>query len=223
VNNKHQCEYKTVYQYGQAEIIEKKSRFIASVKPVTTEQEAVDFINELKSKYWDAAHNVYAYVIGNNNIQRYSDDGEPAGTAGIPTLEVIKKEQLQDVVVVVTRYFGGTLLGAGGLVRAYGRSAKEGLVAAGIIYMRLCDNIKIKTDYTLLGKIQNEIVNSGHIIDGTIYQEDVTLFVLVNAQQSEQFIQNMIDITNGRVNISKVATKYIAIDEKGKLLSSTGS
>lgn len=223
MNNKHQCEYKTVYQYGQAEIIEKKSRFIASVKPVTTEQEAVDFINELKSKYWDAAHNVYAYVIGNNNIQRYSDDGEPAGTAGIPTLEVIKKEQLQDVVVVVTRYFGGTLLGAGGLVRAYGRSAKEGLVAAGIIYMRLCDNIKIKTDYTLLGKIQNEIVNSGHIIDGTIYQEDVTLFVLVNAQQSEQFIQNMIDITNGRVNISKVATKYIAIDEKGKLLSSTGS
>jgi uncharacterized YigZ family protein len=223
VDNKHQCEYKTVYQYGQAEIIEKKSRFIASVKPVTTEQEAVDFINELKSKYWDAAHNVYAYVIGNNNIQRYSDDGEPAGTAGIPTLEVIKKEQLQDVVVVVTRYFGGTLLGAGGLVRAYGRSAKEGLVAAGIIYMRLCDNIKIKTDYTLLGKIQNEIVNSGHIIDGTIYQEDVTLFVLVNAQQSEQFIQNMIDITNGRVNISKVATKYIAIDEKGKLLSSTGS
>ncbi|MDK2811724.1 MAG: hypothetical protein PWR27_2433 [Petroclostridium sp.] len=223
MNNKHQCEYKTVYQYGQAEIIEKKSRFIASVKPVTTEQEAVDFINELKSKYWDATHNVYAYVIGNNNIQRYSDDGEPAGTAGIPTLEVIKKEQLQDVVVVVTRYFGGTLLGAGGLVRAYGRSAKEGLVAAGIIYMRLCDNIKIKTDYTLLGKIQNEIVNSGHIIDGTIYQEDVTLFVLVNAQQSEQFIQNMIDITNGRVNISKVATKYIAIDEKGKLLSSTGS
>jgi uncharacterized YigZ family protein len=223
VNNKHQCEYKTVYQYGQAEIIEKKSRFIASVKPVTTEQEAVDFINELKSKYWDATHNVYAYVIGNNNIQRYSDDGEPAGTAGIPTLEVIKKEQLQDVVVVVTRYFGGTLLGAGGLVRAYGRSAKEGLVAAGIIYMRLCDNIKIKTDYTLLGKIQNEIVNSGHIIDDTIYQEDVTLFVLVNAQQSEQFIQNMIDITNGRVNISKVATKYIAIDEKGKLLSSTGS
>ncbi|WP_094547906.1 YigZ family protein [Petroclostridium xylanilyticum] len=223
MDNKHQCEYKTVYQYGQAEIIEKKSRFIASVKPVTTEQEAVDFINELKSKYWDAAHNVYAYVIGNNNIQRYSDDGEPAGTAGIPTLEVIKKEQLQDVVVVVTRYFGGTLLGAGGLVRAYGRSAKEGLVAAGIIYMRLCDNIKIKTDYTLLGKIQNEIVNSGHIIDGTIYQEDVTLFVLVNAQQSEQFIQNMIDITNGRVNISKVATKYIAIDEKGKLLSSTGS
>ncbi|MBZ4645101.1 MAG: uncharacterized protein JG777_590 [Clostridia bacterium] len=223
MNNKHQCEYKTVYQYGQAEIIEKKSRFIASVKPVTTEQEAVDFINELKSKYWDATHNVYAYVIGNNNIQRYSDDGEPAGTAGIPTLEVIKKEQLQDVVVVVTRYFGGTLLGAGGLVRAYGRSAKEGLVAAGIIYMRLCDNIKIKTDYTLLGKIQNEIVNSGHIIDDTIYQEDVTLFVLVNAQQSEQFIQNMIDITNGRVNISKVATKYIAIDEKGKLLSSTGS
>jgi uncharacterized YigZ family protein len=219
VSGERKSEYKTVYQYGEAEIIEKKSRFIASVKPVTTEQEALDFINEIKSKYWDATHNVYAYVIGHNNIQRYSDDGEPAGTAGIPVLEVIKKEQMQDVAVVVTRYFGGTLLGAGGLVRAYGKSAKEGLIVARIIYARLCHMVKLKTDYTLLGKIQNEIANAGHIIDNIIYQEDVTIFVLVPVQQSEQFIKNMINITSGRVSIEKTDSKYIAIDEQGNLLA----
>ncbi|NLY43980.1 MAG: YigZ family protein [Clostridiaceae bacterium] len=215
---KKQHNYKTVYRQAQAEIVEKKSRFIASVKPVSTEEEAIRFIDEMKSRYWDATHNVYAYVIGDGNIQRYSDDGEPAGTAGIPTLEVIKKEQLHDVVVVVTRYFGGTLLGAGGLVRAYGRSAKEGLVAAGIITMQLCDCIQIKSDYTLLGKIQHEISNSGHIIDGIVYEQDVTINVLVLTEQSDQFIKKMVDITNGRVIIKKQDTKYIAVDEQGRQL-----
>ncbi|MGE4283464.1 MAG: YigZ family protein [Clostridia bacterium] len=219
MRDEQHIEYKTVNKLGAAEIVEKKSRFIASVKPVASEQEAVKFISELKSKYWDATHNVYAYIIGSNYVQRYSDDGEPSGTAGIPTLEIIKKEQLQDVVVVVTRYFGGTLLGAGGLVRAYGKSAKEGLIAAGIITMRLCDCITIRSDYTLLGKIQNEIVGDGHIIEEIIYQEDVAIQVLVHTQLTEQFINNMIDVTSGRVDIEKTDTKYIATDEQGKLVA----
>ncbi|WHH60732.1 YigZ family protein [Petroclostridium sp. X23] len=215
-----QTEYKTVNQFGTAEIVEKKSRFIASVKPVATEEEALEFIAELKSKYWDARHNVYAYIIGDNHIQRYSDDGEPSGTAGIPVLEIIKKEQLQDVAVVVTRYFGGTLLGAGGLVRAYGKSAKEGLVAADIVTMKLCDSLKINADYTLLGKIQNEIGNAGHIIEEIVYRDDITIFVLVHTGETQRFVETMIDITNDRVNIEKAATKYIAVNEQGKLCSS---
>lgn len=211
---KHFQEYRTVACQAEAEIIEKKSRFIAHVKPVTTEEEAVAFIHELKSKYWDASHNVYAYVLGNNNIQRYSDDGEPSGTAGVPTLEVIKKEGLQDVVVVVTRYFGGTLLGAGGLVRAYGKSAKEGLVAAKMITRKPCRMIKIKVDYNMLGKVQNEIVNAGHIIENTVYEEDVTITVLVDVNQSEKFVKNMVDVTSGRVTIETIGSKYVSLEEK---------
>jgi len=116
--------YKTVSKEGTAEIVEKKSRFIASVKPVSTEEEALEFVSQVKAKYRDARHNVYAYVVTENNISRFTDDGEPSGTAGAPVLDVILKEGLTDVAIVVTRYFGGTLLGTGGLVRAYGKSAK---------------------------------------------------------------------------------------------------
>ena len=125
--------YKTLHEYGKDEYIVEKSVFIGHAKPVTSEEEARAFIDEMKAKYKDATHNVWAYTIGQSmNIQRYSDDGEPQGTAGIPTLELIKKEDLRDVVVVVTRYFGGVKLGAGGLVRAYTKGAKIGLEAAKI-------------------------------------------------------------------------------------------
>ena len=211
-------EYKTVFRHAEAELIEKKSRFIAHVKPIDNEDEAIEFINSLKAKYWDATHNVYAYLL-HGNIQRYSDDGEPTGTAGIPTLEVIRKEELKNVVVVVTRYFGGTMLGAGGLVRAYGKSAKEGLVAAGIIRKKLCHRLMINADYTLLGKIQNEIALGGDIIDEILYQEDVCLSVLIPVSQTESFIKNMIDTCNGRVKIVKKDTKYIAVNEHGKLVT----
>ncbi|HOQ06313.1 MAG TPA: YigZ family protein, partial [Clostridiales bacterium] len=127
-------DYLTVSKEAVAEIEEKKSRFIATVRPVSSEQEAQDFINRLKARYWDATHNVYAYYIcAGNVVQKFSDDGEPSGTAGLPVLEAIKKTGVQDVAVVVTRYFGGTLLGASGLVRAYGRSAALGIDAAGIV------------------------------------------------------------------------------------------
>lgn len=205
-------EYRTVAKEAHEEIVEKKSRFIAHVKPVDNEEDALSFINEVKSKYWDATHNVYAYVIGNNNIQRYSDDGEPSGTAGIPVLEIIKKEDLQDVVVVVTRYFGGILLGAGGLVRTYGKSAKEGIHKAGIVVMRLCDIVNITVNYTLLGKIQNEISNAGYIISSTVYEEDVTLSVCVPITETNFFIDNMINITNNRVSIKKKEQRYIKIN-----------
>ena len=126
-------EYKTVEFENSDEFIEKKSKFIGYVKPVKTQEEATEFINKIKSKHWDATHNVYAYVLQENNIQRYSDDGEPSGTAGVPVLDVILKSNLVDVCVVVTRYFGGTLLGAGGLVRAYSHGSKIAVEAGNII------------------------------------------------------------------------------------------
>jgi len=127
-------QYKTISKEATVEMEEKKSRFIANVKPVSSEEEALEFINNIRAKYWDATHNVYAYYIsGENIIQRFSDDGEPSGTAGMPVLEVIKRMELKDLVVVVTRYFGGILLGASGLVRAYSKSAALGIEAAGIV------------------------------------------------------------------------------------------
>ena len=148
-------QYKTVYQGGEAEIIEKKSRFIATVKPIKSDEEAIAFIESLKKKYWNATHNCSAYVIGEQfQIQRYSDDGEPSGTAGRPMLDVLLGEEIHDVAVVVTRYFGGTLLGTGGLVRAYSGSTKAGLAASKVIVKMHGQKLTVQTDYTGLGKIQ---------------------------------------------------------------------
>jgi uncharacterized YigZ family protein len=204
-------KYKTIEKQGMAEVIEKKSRFIANVIPVITEEEATAFISKIKAKYWDASHNVYAYVIGNNNIQRYSDDGEPSGTAGIPVLEIIKKENLQDIVVVVTRYFGGTLLGAGGLVRAYGKSAKEGINCAAIITQKLVDILEITLEYGLLNKIQCEVSASGYEIEHAEYRENVILNILVVIDETEGFINKITDLSNGSVTINKKGQKYSCI------------
>ncbi len=202
-------EYKTVKHHGTGEIIEKRSRFIANVKPVTTEQEALEFLNELKQKYWDARHNVYAYIIRNNNIMRYSDDGEPSGTAGVPVLDILKKEGLTDVIVVVTRYFGGILLGTGGLVHAYSKSAKEGILAAEIKNMILCQNLLLKCDYNLVGKLQYEIQGKENIFIGdTKYAEDVVISVFIPYENVDNFINNIIDKTNGNVNIEKLEVLY---------------
>ena len=148
-------QYKTVYRGGEAEIIEKKSRFIATVQSVKSEEEAIAFIESLKKKYWNATHNCWAYVIGEHfQTQRCSDDGEPSGTAGKPMLDVLLGEEIHDVVVVVTRYFGGTLLGTGGLVRAYSLSTKQGILASKVITKKYGRKLSIQTDYTGLGKIQ---------------------------------------------------------------------
>ena len=166
--------YRTIYEYGCDEFTEERSRFIGYAKPINSEEEAVEFVDEIKKKHKDATHNVWAYTVGPTmNIQRYSDDGEPQGTAGIPALEVIKKEDLRDVVVVITRYFGGIKLGAGGLVRAYTRGAKIGLEAGKIIDRIWYQEVKIKVDYNQIGRVQNEIMNLGYFVKDTIYLEDV--------------------------------------------------
>ena len=194
--------YKTLHEFGVDEIIIEKSTFIGYAKPISTEEEAVEFINEIKKKHKDATHNVWAYTVGQNmNIQRYSDDGEPQGTAGIPTLEVIKKEDLRDVVVVVTRYFGGIKLGAGGLVRAYTKGAKIGLEAAKIIEKVNYQEVKITIDYNRLGKVQNEIMNMGYFIKDTIYEDNVEIIVYSKQDKLEEIINKITDITSATANI----------------------
>lgn len=192
-------KYKTILEQAEAEISEKKSRFIATVRPVKTEEQARAFIEEMKKKYWDATHNVFAYQIGERNeIQRFSDDGEPQGTAGMPILNVLKGEDVKDTAIVVTRYFGGTLLGTGGLVRAYGKSAKEGLLAAGIAELILYCRYRVTVPYTESGKVQYEILQAGYVLHDTIYTDQVQFVVLVEADVAEQFEQQMTDILKGK-------------------------
>ncbi len=147
--------YKTVTEECVAEITEKKSRFIATLRHVETSEEATEFINEMRAKYWDATHNVYAYVLLDGNIKRYSDDGEPSGTSGIPSLNVLEGEGLFNTAVVITRYFGGTLLGTGGLVRAYSGAVKNVISNSRVVERRLCNIIKCTCAYNIWGKVQN--------------------------------------------------------------------
>lgn len=192
-------KYKTILEQAEAEISEKKSRFIATVRPVKTEEQARAFIEEMKKKYWDATHNVFAYQIGERNeIQRFSDDGEPQGTAGMPILNVLKGEDVKNTAIVVTRYFGGTLLGTGGLVRAYGKSAKEGLLAAGIAELVLYCRYHVTVPYTESGKVQYEILQAGHVLHDTVYTDQVQFVVLVEADVAEQFEKQMTDVLKGK-------------------------
>lgn len=191
------------------EIVEKRSRFIANVKPVESEAEAIAFLDSIRKKYWDARHNVYAYIIEKDNIQRYSDDGEPAGTAGVPVLDVLRKEEITNLVVVVTRYFGGILLGTGGLVHAYSKAAKVGVDAAQPIEMILADRLEISCEYTMLGKLQNEIARLGAKCGDAIYTENVKIPVFTAVSETEKFIAEIIDKTNGQAGIEKGETGYI--------------
>ena len=210
--------YKTLHDFGSDEIIIEKSTFIGYAKPIKTEEEAVEFVNEIKKKHKDATHNVWAYTVGPTmNIQRYSDDGEPQGTAGIPTLEVIKKEDLRDVVVVVTRYFGGVKLGAGGLVRAYTKGAKIGLDAAKIIEKVMYKEVKIKIDYNQLGKVQNEIMNLGYFIKDTAYTDEVEIVVYSKLEEVDGLTTKMIDITSATANITLGEEFYLS-EQNGQII-----
>ena len=210
--------YKTLHKFGVDEYIVEKSTFIGYAKPIKTEEEAIEFVNEIKKKHKDATHNVWAYTVGENmNIQRYSDDGEPQGTAGIPTLEVIKKEDLRDVVVVVTRYFGGIKLGAGGLVRAYTKGAKVGIEAGIGIEKVKCTEVKIKIEYTQLGRIQNEIMNLGFKVKDTIYSEDVEIIVYSKIEDVQSLTDRMIDITSGTADVS-IGEEYYLSEKDGQLI-----
>lgn len=202
-------QYKTIEDYGIAEIVEKRSKFIAHARPVSSKAEAIEYLNSLKQKYWDARHNVYAYILRENNIMRYSDDGEPSGTAGVPVLEILKKEELTDIIVVVTRYFGGILLGTGGLVHAYSKAAKAGVEAAGIVNMILCRKVKIKCDYNLSGKIQYEINEFEEAFEDDIkYDECVIQSVYVPVESVERFTKKIIDRTNAKAEIEFGEIEY---------------
>ena len=197
-------KYITVKGSGQAEIVEKKSRFIAHIKPITSEDDATAFIEEIKKQYWDARHNCYAYQLGDRNqIQRYSDDGEPGGTAGMPILDVLRGKDIKDTIVVVTRYFGGTLLGTGGLVRAYSLSAREGIKSAGLIERIPHIRQHFIVDYTLSGKVQDEILNGGHILEDTIYTDKVEFIALSQVEMADKLVENIVNITGNSVNVVK--------------------
>lgn len=204
--------YKTVSHRGEATITEKRSKFIATVIPAESESTALAFLDEMRKTYSDASHNVYAYVIDENNIFRYSDDNEPSGTAGMPVLDVIRKSGLVDCAVVVTRYFGGTLLGTGGLVHAYGSACKVGLSAAGIIERRLCDIVSITVDYTTSGKLSHFLAEYDCILGDTVYDTQVTYYVSVQKSRTEHFIAAVTDTANGRATISITGEKYIDIE-----------
>ena len=204
--------YKTVKNISETLIVEKKSKFFASVFPVDNEADALKYLAMVKSKYPDATHHVYAYIIDENNIFRYTDDGEPSGTAGMPVLDTIRKEGLVDVLVVVTRYFGGTLLGTGGLVHAYGTSAKEGLLKSKIITRCLCDIVSVTVDYSLSGKIQYQIATDNYILEDTVYDENVTFLVCCKPETTERFINDIKDLTNAKAKVEVVDARYVDID-----------
>ena len=190
--------YRVVYEGGEGEIVEKKSRFIATVRPVETEEEAVAFVNEMKKKYWDARHNCSAFVIGSRQeVTRCSDDGEPAQTAGRPMLDVLLREGITNVAVVVTRYFGGVLLGTGGLVRAYQSATQAGLAASKIIEKRQGKKLIIHTDYNGLGKLQYLVGQQKTAILDTEYAADVVLTILVPVEQKDFLYKEIIEQTNG--------------------------
>ena len=210
--------YKTLHEFGTDEIIIDKSTFIGYAKPIKTEEDAIEFINEIKKKHKDATHNVWAYTIGKTmNIQRYSDDGEPQGTAGIPTLEVIKKEDLRDVVVVVTRYFGGVKLGAGGLVRAYTKGAKVGIDAAKVIEKVMYKDVRIKIDYNQLGKIQNEIMNMNYFVKDTIYEDNVEIIVYSRLEEVKKLTDRIIDITSATAEIN-IGEEFYLSEQNGDII-----
>ena len=204
-------QYKTVYRGGEAEIIEKKSRFIATVQAVKSEDEAIAFIEALKKKYWNATHNCFAYVVGEHfQVQRCSDDGEPSGTAGKPMLDVLLGEEIHDVVVVVTRYFGGTLLGTGGLVRAYSLSVKEGLAASKIITKMYGQKLVVQTDYTGLGKIQYILGQRNLTILNSIYTDKVELEVLLPKEVIAGVTAEIREATNGQAMMDLQKECYFA-------------
>ena len=201
--------YKIVYEGGTGELVEKKSRFIATVKPVSSEEEALEFIEAQKKKYWDARHNCYAYIIGRKNeIMRFSDDGEPSGTAGKPMLDVLLGEGIHDAVVVVTRYFGGTLLGTGGLVRAYSHSTLLGLQDSCIVVKEPGSEYEVDTDYNGIGKLQYLAAQMGLVIEDTEYTEAVKMKILVPKESCGAFVKKVTEATNGKAGILEVANVY---------------
>lgn len=204
-------EYRTVAKASSDEFVEKKSRFIGYIKPVTTQDEAVTFINEIKSKHWDATHNVYAYVLRDGQTRRYSDDGEPQGTAGLPMLEVFKREGVENVVCVVTRYFGGVLLGTGGLLRAYTKSAKDALDAAGIAAVRRWVKLEVGCPYSLFERMKTECLSLDGAVQNVDYGADVLLSLLLPENNAEAFSARVTELSAGACSAQTVGEELMPV------------
>lgn len=205
--------YYTIRDSGSHEVIIQKSRFIGYVKRVHSEQEAQQFIQEIKKKHYDATHNCSAYIVGDQDqFQKANDDGEPSGTAGIPMLEVLKRLSLKNTVVVVTRYFGGIKLGAGGLIRAYSTVTSETIKKVGIVKGDLMQGYSVLITYPLLGKVQNHLKGSSFIIENINYLDNVELNVYVPIDQTDFFIDELTNLTNGQIKINESDQKFVETD-----------
>lgn len=205
-------DYKTVQNEAHSEFTEKRSRFIGYCKPVTTEQEAIDFINSKRSEHWNATHNVYAYSLREGNIKRYSDDGEPSGTAGMPVLDVITKNEIYDVCIVVTRYFGGVLLGTGGLVRAYSQGAKVALEEGKVVMMQSCLMCQARCSYNQYGKVSSLIMEIGAEVDDTVYEADVLIKFHIKPGLLDKLNKQLADATSGEIQAVSDSEKYFMTD-----------
>ncbi len=211
--------YKALYKEGVGEITEKKSRFIASVYPVKDEKQAQEHIDAVKKKYWDARHNCYAYVTGkNNDVQRYSDDGEPQGTAGKPILEVILKEGIHDCLIIVTRYFGGILLGTGGLLRAYQAAAKEGLLCSKVIENRKGMKLSVICDYPDAGKVQYIAQDPEIFTESSVYGADVEFVFLADTDKAKNMAEKITEVTAGRALVEEGDEIWFGVSD-GKVIS----
>lgn len=202
-------QYKTVRSSGSQEIVIRKSRFIGHVMPVETEEEALQFIEDVKKQHWNATHNCSAYMIGERDeIQRQSDDGEPSGTAGKPILEVIRSQQVKNVAIVVTRYFGGIMLGAGGLIRAYTDGAVQALEAGGVVTRVLRREVFVEIEYTWLGKVENELRGRGIKTGETLFTDKVTLLCLPRNEEGDAFTAWITDLTGGQATVTEGRRLY---------------
>ena len=202
-------EYTTIKAFASDEFTERRSRFIGHVKPAASEAEAAAFIAECRDKYWDASHNVYAYILRDGQTRRYSDDGEPQGTGGVPVLEVLQREGLTDLVCVVTRYFGGVLLGAGGLVRAYSHGAKIALDAGRIITMALCQTAELVCDYNQYGRLLSLIPEAGGVVTDTQFTDVVEISFQIPGESLPALNRKLADATSGSVQAQAAGELFV--------------
>ncbi len=212
--------FRTVLKAGEGEYEEKRSRFLCRVYPVSSEDEVNTHLSVLKKKYWDASHHCYAYIIDNETTaQRFSDDGEPAGTAGLPILEAIRKKDLTNVLVVVIRYFGGTLLGASGLVRSYGKAATSGLDQAGVVVCKLCWKVEVSIDYSLYGRVQNVLIANRIAIAETSFTDIISLVLYIEPERMDFLEKEMAEISGGQAKLNWQEKTIVYFDENGNCLS----
>lgn len=208
------ASYRMLKNYADTYFIERKSKFISYAQPIYSEEEALQFLGSIRKKHYDASHNCYAYILGESmNIQRSSDDGEPSGTAGVPILEVLKKEEVTNSIIIVTRYFGGIMLGAGGLIRAYTEGAVQGIKASGTVRVQPFAVHQLKLDYSFLSKLQYEIPKKDYIIDNIDYLENVTMQVLTTVDLRSTFIEDIAQWTNGCIEVEFLGEQMLKIDE----------